>query len=252
MRSDRGKQPPHQYTCWERESEGVTILPEAPKIEPEFFHDQVLLPHSYLSTSPISCPRFMCSWTPSLTFPSICVLSLTLFLKIAWMPMIFRSVFQMPSFCLNFRTWSQRPIGTFIWSLQRLLKLSMSKYVHIFPHLPNQNKNVCFYSTVFWIRITIQPIVQDAVLQIILTLTADISGYHFLLVLLLWSNHLHLSIPVDSVLVQAFILLCSGCVGSLCLSSFHLSTPSNPSSMLPLKVSFQTMHAVTPLHWVNS
>lgn len=88
------------------------FLPQAPLLEPEFFHNQVLKPHSYLSNS-ISCPPFLCPWTPSLTFPSIRVLSLSLSLNVAWMPVMFGSVFQTPAFCLNCRTWPQLPMDTF-------------------------------------------------------------------------------------------------------------------------------------------
>lgn len=54
-REIRGRHPPNWCMWWERESWGVEISPEVPKLKPEFFHDQGLQAHSYLSDCSVSC-----------------------------------------------------------------------------------------------------------------------------------------------------------------------------------------------------
>lgn len=58
-------------------------------------------------------PHSMCPWVPSLTVPSCYMFHSTLSSKKAWRPVMLRSRFQTPVFCLHSRTWSQVPMDTF-------------------------------------------------------------------------------------------------------------------------------------------
>lgn len=66
------------YIWWEKKSWGVRISLVATKLKPVFFHDQCSSHIPLTLTAPWAALPFVCPWTPSLTFPSTYMLSLTI------------------------------------------------------------------------------------------------------------------------------------------------------------------------------